>query len=80
VNEARCSHCEERPAVCVGAYERMEALELACDVCCGHGCEDGFCVQIDDALDDGPHYHIPDDRLVAVRAFLEEHFGAGGDS
>ena len=42
---AKCSHCE-RPATCAGVYEaghEDEDPRPACDVCCGHGCEDGLC-------------------------------------
>ena len=39
----KCEWCEERTATCVGAYENTQALKFACDVCCGHGCEDGQC-------------------------------------
>lgn len=46
-----CAHCG-KPATCVGAYE-LEAvgdepgLQPACDDCCGHGNEDGFCRPIE---------------------------------
>ena len=35
-----------KPATCVGAYEREENLGVACDECCGHGNEDGWCVPL----------------------------------
>ena len=39
----------ERPATCHGIYEDPEsAPRFACDVCCGHGCEDGYCHKIDE--------------------------------
>lgn len=41
----RCEDCG-RPATCIGRYE-MRSVQLACDECCGHGCEDGLCVPID---------------------------------
>lgn len=42
----KCAHCEERTAVCVGSYEGSEKWTFACDVCCGHGCEDGQCYML----------------------------------
>lgn len=42
-----CAHCGERPATCVGRYDAMTKDEPACDECCGHGCEDGRCVQFE---------------------------------
>lgn len=38
----KCATCG-RPAACYGAYEGSEVEEYACDVCCGHGNEDGHC-------------------------------------
>lgn len=40
----RCEWCD-KPATCHGAYEGL-AAGFACDECCGHGCEDGFCYPI----------------------------------
>jgi hypothetical protein len=37
-----CAHCEEEPSACVGSYDEDGATP-ACNECCGHGCEDGFC-------------------------------------
>jgi hypothetical protein len=39
-----CDHCDNQ-ATCIGDYEGHEDL-FACDDCCGHGCEDGFCNQL----------------------------------
>lgn len=41
-------HCDMcgKPATCLGAYESEENLGFACDECCGHGNEDGWCVQV----------------------------------
>lgn len=47
----RCARCGG-DAVCIGAYEGAETAEYACDSCCGHGCEDGWCEPIEDAGDD----------------------------
>lgn len=47
---AKCEHRGE-PAACVGQYETMEEMAFACDECCGHGCEDGFCHRLAQALD-----------------------------
>lgn len=38
--EHLCATCG-KPATCFGVYEHH--LGYACDECCGHGCEDGFC-------------------------------------
>lgn len=38
-----CAHCEKNPATCVGRSEGHGGFTPACDECCGHGNEDGFC-------------------------------------
>lgn len=40
----QCDHCGER-AVCHGTYEGHTGY--ACDECCHHGCEDGWCDRIE---------------------------------
>jgi len=40
-----CAHCG-KPATCIGRYESMTKEEPACDDCCGHGNEDGYCSPI----------------------------------
>lgn len=36
-----------RAATCFGVYEcETDPLRFACDTCCGHGCEDGWCKPI----------------------------------
>jgi hypothetical protein len=35
------------PAACYGAYEGMPP-DFACNECCGHGNEDGWCVSVED--------------------------------
>ncbi len=40
-----CDFCGAT-ATCLGAYESDENLGFACDTCCGHGNEDGWCVRI----------------------------------
>lgn len=43
----RCASCGVNTATCFGAYEDPEAQPgFACDDCCGHGNEDGWCVPI----------------------------------
>jgi len=38
-----CAICG-KPATCIGVYEDPEGEpEPACDDCCGHGNEDGWC-------------------------------------
>ena len=39
--EEKCAHCGEK-AACVGSY-CGQPIEPACNGCCGHGNEDGFC-------------------------------------
>ena len=41
-NARRCAICLS-PAACVGAYEGAQEEAPACDTCCGHGNEDGYC-------------------------------------
>ncbi len=46
-----CASCEQRPAACFGCYEGGTpgaGPAPVCDTCCGHGCEDGWCVPIAD--------------------------------
>lgn len=41
-----CAHCG-KPATCYGVYEdNAKPIERACDGCCGHGNEDGWCEPI----------------------------------
>lgn len=47
IGSRTCAHCRRRAATCVGQYEGVEKPSAACDTCCGHGCEDGQCVDID---------------------------------
>ena len=44
------AHCGE-PATCFGEYETCDGTSAgyACDTCCGHGSEDGWCEEVDDA-------------------------------
>lgn len=46
-----CETCK-KPATCFGTYEQSDAWGFACDECCGHGNEDGHCV--DDPSKIGP--------------------------
>lgn len=46
--EALCEGCGN-PATCVGEYETCnEEVAFACDHCCGHGNEDGWCKPLED--------------------------------
>lgn len=38
-----CQSCDHALATCFGAYEDSTPVEWACDLCCGHGNEDGWC-------------------------------------
>lgn len=49
----KCSHCGN-PATCFGSYERPDAHGFACDECCGHGCEDGHCAQLQETFEAMP--------------------------
>lgn len=51
MSDLKCFWCE-RPATCYGTYEGHTGY--ACDECCGHGCEDGWCDQLRNEQDD---YH-----------------------
>lgn len=45
---AVCVHCG-KPASCFGRYEDPGGpIEFACDECCGHGNEDGWCRKLAD--------------------------------
>lgn len=43
----KCVNCG-KPATCIGRYEDATKYSPACDECCGHGNEDGHCIQISD--------------------------------
>jgi hypothetical protein len=41
-----CSFCRKR-ATCAGSYEANDGPVLfGCDHCCGHGQEDGWCIDL----------------------------------
>ena len=44
--ETPVCHICGKPATCIGAYEGGTEAQSACDDCCGHGNEDGWCVPI----------------------------------
>lgn len=46
--EKVCANCG-KPATCCGVYESAKEATYACDDCCGHGNEDGWCDPVDDA-------------------------------
>ncbi len=63
-----CDHCERRPAACFGCYEGGEpGPASACDTCCGHGNEDGWCVPIVDLPAWAATVSLNADRLVEER-------------
>lgn len=39
--------CQNEVA-CIGSYEGSKSWSLSCNEHCGHGCEDGRCIQIND--------------------------------
>lgn len=65
-----CAGCLQ-PATCAGEYEGA-GLARACDACCGHGNEDGWCEPID------PSIGAP--VVVGSCMRCAEPFGAGGDA
>ncbi len=42
-----CAVCGQ-PAACLGLYEDETQEAFACNACCGHGNEDGYCVPVED--------------------------------
>ncbi len=46
VGNPKCFLCA-RPATCYGHYDDLESDQYCCDMCCGHGNEDGRCRQLD---------------------------------
>lgn len=55
----RCHVCD-KPASCIGRYEGHGDFAPACDVCCGHGNEDGVCWPLGRAI------KILSDRALAA--------------
>lgn len=43
-----CTNCKKF-ATCIGRYDCMPNEEPACDMCCGHGNEDGYCTELPQA-------------------------------
>lgn len=43
-------HVCGKPAYCIGSYEGDSQYRPACDACCGHGNEDGWCRPINEAI------------------------------
>ena len=63
-----CSTCG-KPATCHGTYEGITGY--GCDDCCGHGCEDGRCVQLKpDPLD-------PPTPVETLSVFWRAELGEG---
>lgn len=48
-SQLNCHVCG-KSATCIGNYEGAEHYEPACDRCCGHGNEDGWCRPIPEAI------------------------------
>lgn len=65
-----CRRCERRPATCFGAHGTGagSVLGVACDQCCGHGSDDGWCVPLEDLPDWACAAHA---RAEALRVELE---------
>lgn len=60
-----CAVCGA-PATCFGAYEGAERETHACDTCCGHGNEDGWCEEIEQT--DAVRARPKRDYQAAIRA------------
>lgn len=46
-----CTCCQGREASCVGTAGDSGVWVLACDACCGHDGESGYCVPLSDVAD-----------------------------
>src|SRR5881394_767427 len=67
----KCAHCG-KPAFCFGRYEDQTGpAEPACDDCCGHGCEDGWCVQIEGSEGLISHYQFLQSQNERLARALE---------
>ena len=68
-----CAQCKKQPAACVGSYEG-DGAAFACDECCGHSNEDGWCcpiAEVDKALNRyADNMQRLDDRLAESRQLL----------
>lgn len=73
--DRKCAHCG-KTATCMGAYESEDNLGFACDECCGHGNEDGWCVPLDGIVMSCGHndqYGYSDDGGKHIICLLCEH-------
>lgn len=69
--EILCACCQKKPATCFGVYEDVEQpITVACDDCCGHGNEDGWCRPIAEITRFLPTAR-PDELLLAWAAQIE---------
>lgn len=59
-----------KPATCIGAYEGDIVATPACDICCGHGNEDGSCCPIAAQPSEPPRALAPHYRSDAERQRL----------
>jgi hypothetical protein len=75
-----CEYCGIRPGSCVGSYEGDGDPEVACDECCGHGCEDGRCEEIEDDWATQIAGWFSRRGEVERRSEVVRHRRSGGDS
>lgn len=62
------SNCR-KPATCIGSYEGATATSAACDDCCGHGNEDGWCVALHSTAETAPPADdITPEEIAAIEA------------
>lgn len=43
-----CGHCGKEPGACLGSYGDDRDVCFACETCCQHGNEDGWCIPLED--------------------------------
>jgi hypothetical protein len=71
----RCGLCGGPDAACYGRYEGQASEEFACNLCCGHGSEDGHC----EPLPELDAIHAGQAALDAVREVQWEVSADGGE-
>jgi len=63
-----CGHCAVGEAVCFGCHEGDDSpIAFACDDCCGHGSEDGWCYPLGELEDQINRYRDDFAMLYGLR-------------
>lgn len=71
-SNVQCAHCEARLATCVGTYDDPEnPIVPACDDCCAHGNEDGWCQPLDVFLENVARHFGPVDGTAVGSHVIE---------